>query len=211
MNENFKKINSKSSFVLGLLAGVAVIIVVGFIAIMIMVTGGNNNNTNTGTDNVNAAANANTNTAPVADGLTPAIDVASVAPTSISTLKAKAGATICKEDGKPVIYLFSTTWCPHCKWISNTFDALAKEYVDAGKIVAYHWELDTGDNTLTSAVETKVPDDANKIYAEFNPAGSIPTFVLGCKYSRVGNGYEAKQDLKAEVGELKAAIEDLLK
>ena len=39
-----------------------------------------------------------------------------------------------KIDGKPVIRLYSTTWCPHCVLIKDTFDSVMKEYVDEGKI-----------------------------------------------------------------------------
>lgn len=98
------------------------------------------------------------------------------------------------QDGKPVIRLFSTTWCPHCIWVKPIFDKVAKEYVAAGKIVAYHWEVDTKDDTLTEAVETAVPETEMAVYAQFNPGGSIPTFVLGGKYYRVGNGFEGSGD-----------------
>ena len=115
------------------------------------------------------------------------------------TFDEKAGAEICEVGGKPVIRLFSTTYCSHCVWIKSTFDSVVQEYVDAGKIVAYHWELDTKDNTLTDAVETEVPASEEAVYREFNPKGTIPTFVFGCKYHRVGNGYEQEDDL-AHVG-----------
>ncbi|MBU2101070.1 thioredoxin family protein [Candidatus Micrarchaeota archaeon] len=127
----------------------------------------------------------------------------------IKTFSAKDGSA-CLEDGKPVIRLFSTTWCPHCVWIKDTFDSVVKEYVDSGKIIAYHWELDTGDNTLTEEVETVVPDSETAIYREFNPKATIPTFVFGCKYSRVGNGFESSKDLVSEEKEFKAVIETLL-
>jgi thiol-disulfide isomerase/thioredoxin len=104
---------------------------------------------------------------------------------------------ICKEDGKPVVYLFSTTWCPHCEWIADTFDSWAKENSD--KVTAYHWELDLNDNTLTDEVESEVPDEHNDVYESFNPNGSIPTFVFGCRYGRVGNGYEAEEGLDKEL------------
>ncbi len=97
--------------------------------------------------------------------------------------------TICKKDGKPIIYLFSTTWCPHCQLAKPIFDKFAKD--NASKAYFYHWELDTKDNTLTSAVETSVPADAQAIYEKFNPEGTIPTFVFGCRYGRVGNGFES--------------------
>ena len=110
------------------------------------------------------------------------------------------------QDGKPVIRLFSTTWCPHCIWIKPTFDRVVKEYVAAGKIVAYHWEIDKGsagnwdvangggNNTLTEAVETAVPQTEMDVYAKFNPSGSIPSFILGGRYYRVGNGFEGPGD-----------------
>ncbi|RJP46272.1 MAG: thioredoxin [Armatimonadetes bacterium] len=129
----------------------------------------------------------------------------------IKTFLQKKDAEICKEDGKPVVYLFSTTWCPHCQWISETFDKVVEEYTDAGKIKAYHWDIDVNNNTLTSEKETEVPEKDTAIYNEFNPQGSIPTFVFGCKYFRVGNGYEQQQDLVSEEAEFKAAIDDLIK
>lgn len=128
----------------------------------------------------------------------------------VNTFSEKTDASICSEDGKPVVYLFSTTWCPHCEWISDTFDATVKKYIDEDKIVAYHWELDINDNTLTDNAETQVPNDHLAVYQEFNPQGSIPTFVFGCKYFRIGNGYERQNDLDAEQAEFEALIEDLI-
>lgn len=106
--------------------------------------------------------------------------------------------------------MFSTTWCPHCKWIKETFDLTVKEYVDSGKILAYHWELDTGDNTLTEETESAVPEAELQVYREFNPRSSIPTFVFGCKYFRVGNGFESTKDLSSETKEFQAVIESIL-
>ena len=127
----------------------------------------------------------------------------------ITTFSSNEGA-VCSDNNKPVIRLYSTTWCPHCKWIKETFDSVVKEYVGAGKITAYHWELDTGDNTLTEEVETEVPQSELDLYKEFNPKGSIPSFVFGCKYYRIGTGFESSQDLKAEEKEFRAVIENLL-
>lgn len=114
------------------------------------------------------------------------------------------------ENGKPVIRLFSTTWCPHCTWITDTFDNVIKEYVQTGQIVAYHWDLDTGDNTLTDDVETEVPQSELAVFQTFNQRGSIPTFVLGNKYWRIGNGYEGQNDLIAEEAEFRRIIEKLV-
>ena len=114
------------------------------------------------------------------------------------------------ENGKPVIRLFSTTWCPHCILITDTFDSIIKEYVQTGQIVAYHWDLDTGDNTLTDEIETEVPQSELAVFQTFNPKGSIPTFVFGNKYWRIGNGYEGQHDLIAEEAEFRRIIEKLV-
>ena len=135
-----------------------------------------------------------------------------IEPTAVVTFSS-SNNEICTENGKPVISLYSTTWCPHCQWIRQTYDSAVTEYVNEGKIIAYHWEMDTGDNTLTSAVETAVPDAHKAIYQQFNPGESIPTYVFGCKYSRIGNGYENQKttaELAQEAGEFKAVIEKII-
>ena len=113
-------------------------------------------------------------------------------------------------DGKPVIRLFSTTWCSHCKWIKASFDEVVKGYVAEGKIVAMHWEVDIMDDTLTPELEGSVPESELQVFADFNPRNSIPTFVFGGKYYRIGNGYESANDLEAEEAEFRAVIEALL-
>jgi len=139
------------------------------------------------------------------------IDPSEIEPSSIQTFSSVPGTEeACTEDGKPVIRLYSTTWCPHCQWIGSTFDAVVKMYVDEGLIVAHHWEVDTGDDTLTSQVENGVPDSETAIFNGINPQESIPTFVFGCKYYRIGNGYEKEDDLESEVAEFKAVIEALI-
>lgn len=122
---------------------------------------------------------------------------------------------ICKKDGKPIIRLFTTSWCPHCNWIKETFDKVVKEYINKKKIVAYHWVLDQGneDDTLTPKKEGSVPSSEMEIFQEFNPYGSIPTFVFGCRYYRIGNAYEREGEsgLLKEEKEFKEIIEKLLK
>jgi len=115
---------------------------------------------------------------------------------------------VCEENGKPLVMLFSTTWCPHCKWISETFDSTVESYGDS--IASYHWDLDTGDNILTEEVETEIPTELNALYEKYNPKGSIPTFVFGCKYSRTGNGYESQNDLAKEEEEFRYIIDGLI-
>ncbi len=118
-----------------------------------------------------------------------------------------SGDDICTDSsGKPYVILFSTTSCPHCQWIKDTFDSLANEDF-ANEINLQHWELDTNDNTLTSNVETSVPSNIGSLFSKYG-GGYVPTFVFGCSYTRVGNGYESQNDLDAEKAEFKRIIEE---
>jgi thiol-disulfide isomerase/thioredoxin len=113
------------------------------------------------------------------------------------------------SEGRPYVILFSTTWCSHCQWIGSTFDSLSEEPF-AGQINLQHWDLDTGDNTLTDNTETQVPTEILRMYEKYNPQGSIPTFVFGGKYMRIGNGYERTGDLNAELEDFRFIINKLL-
>ena len=138
------------------------------------------------------------------------IDDAEGAETAQTTSFKVSQNELCAEDGKPLVILFSTTTCPHCKWIKNTFDKVAKEYSEGGKISAYHWEMDTGDNTLTPETESSIPDEHADMFWSYSPKGGVPTFVFGCKYYRVGNAYESQNDLEAEERDFRNVIGLLL-
>ncbi|MDO8668676.1 MAG: thioredoxin domain-containing protein [Candidatus Buchananbacteria bacterium] len=189
-------------FLLGLFGGIASVSVIGLIILGVFFLT-SKNDTNPQVAGQQDTTGQNNQVQPAAQ------NPANVA--GVATFSEKAGAEICKEDGKPVVYLFSTTWCPHCQWIKDAFDEVVKKYVEAGKIVAYHWEVDINDNALTPEKESVVPAKDLAIYREFNPGGSIPTFVFGCKYSRIGNGFEQQDDLNAEKSEFEALIKDIIK
>lgn len=122
----------------------------------------------------------------------------------------ETGDSICTDsDGKPYVILFSTTWCPHCTWIKDTFDSLANQDF-ADQVNIQHWELDTGDNTITPEIETEVPAEIAVLYQTYNPRGSIPTFVFGCSYYRIGNAHEQTQDFDAELDDFITIINELI-
>ncbi|MFA6919179.1 MAG: hypothetical protein WC244_03675 [Patescibacteria group bacterium] len=199
IKKSILKIFKDRQFLLGILGGIIIVAIIGIIifAVAFLIKG----KTNDTTDNSQQLTVQEPTTA-------------KVTASGISTFSMKKDAKICQEDGKPIIYLFSTTWCAHCNWIKATFDQAMAKYVKDGKIVAYHWETDEDDNTdntLTSSVEKQMPASAQAVYQEFDPKGLIPAFVFGCKYFRIGNGYEAKNDLASEVKEFDAIIKDLIK
>lgn len=90
---------------------------------------------------------------------------------------------ICKEDGKPVVYFFGSTSCPHCVWEKPIIQKVVKNF--AG-LISYHENID---NQNDSEVFQK--------YQNINP-GYIPFLVLGCKYARVGSGESAGETSEIE-------------
>jgi len=123
----------------------------------------------------------------------------------------EAGPDTCTDDdGKPIIFLFSAASCPHCEWVGEAFDAVAQEYLARGLIEAHHYDMESGDDLLTEAVETKVPKKYLSIGKEGDPEGYLPYFNFGCRYDRIGTGYEEQDDLAAEAEEMNRVIEALL-
>jgi len=129
--------------------------------------------------------------------------------TSIQTFLATNDELCTDAEGKPIIRFFATSWCPHCKWIKSTYIQVMKDYIAEGKITAYLWEVDTNDDLLQDD-QQPVPESEKELFKKYNPQGSIPTFVFGCKYYRIGNGYEQINDLEAEKAEFHAVIKNLL-
>lgn len=119
-------------------------------------------------------------------------------------------ASVCLENGKPLILMFSTTTCPHCLWVNDTFNGVMKEYLDKNLVVVRHWEVDIGDDQFTPKRDSKVLEKDVALFEKVNPDFSVPTYVFGCKYYRVGNAFEVQGDLDAEAGEFKAVVEKLL-
>ena len=120
------------------------------------------------------------------------------------------GNEVCKIDGKPVVRLYGTTTCPHCKWVGPTYDKVVEEYVAAGKIVAMHWQVDLGDDLLTTEFEGTFPASEATIFKSNNEKGYVPKFDFGCKYQRIGNPFEAEDDLVKEEAEFRRVINLLL-
>ena len=122
----------------------------------------------------------------------------------------ETGDVLCTDEkGKPIIRFFATSWCPHCKWIKETYMGVMRKYIDEGKITAYLWEVDTNDDLLRKG-DQPIPASEEQIFEKYNPKGSIPTFIFGCAYYRVGNGYEQQDNLAAEAAEFHAVIRELL-
>ena len=85
---------------------------------------------------------------------------------------------VCLETGKPLVYFFGSSTCPHCVWekpvAKKVFDLFKNE-------IAYHENFDSENDT-----------DVFSKYQNINQ-NSVPFLVLGCKYVRVGAGSSLSQ------------------
>lgn len=90
-------------------------------------------------------------------------------------------AEICKENGKPIVYFFGSTTCPHCEWEKPIIKAVANSF---GDMISYHENIDSQNDM----------DIFNKY-----STGGVPTIVIGCKYYRVGSGEQAGEEAEKQV------------
>ncbi len=123
----------------------------------------------------------------------------------------ETGATLCKEDGVPIVRAFGTSWCSHCRWAMPIFIKVAKDYEAKGLIKAYAWEINTADDLMTGGIEYMMPKEERDFYTGRNPKGIVPYFNLGCVYERKGTGFEADENGKAlEEDEFRVLFDSLI-
>jgi len=86
---------------------------------------------------------------------------------------------ICKENGKPLVYFFGSSSCPHCVWEKPIAQKVFGEFKDR---ISYHENFDSQKEM-----------DVFQKYSDVNP-GYVPFLILGCKYARVGAGESLGKD-----------------
>jgi len=112
------------------------------------------------------------------EGLSPNASVA-----TIGNFRNIESATI---EGRPVIYFFGTTWCPHCAWERPIFLNVTAKF--SGFIETKVTEIDIEQPTLEM-----------EIFKHYSTEGKIPVIVIGGKYFRVGSGESLGQQTEENV------------
>jgi thiol-disulfide isomerase/thioredoxin len=90
-------------------------------------------------------------------------------------------AEVITEDGKPVIYLFTSASCPHCTWEKPVMQEVVDQF---------------GDAVIYKQVEDST--EGQDVYYEYG-TGGVPLVVLGGKYYREGAGEMLGEDTEKEV------------
>lgn len=89
---------------------------------------------------------------------------------------------VCNEAGKPIVYFFGTSTCPHCQWEKPILEGVMAKFKDS---VVFNENIDTEKDI--------------EIFNKYNPSGTVPTLVFGCKYYRVGSGETIGEEQEAKV------------
>jgi hypothetical protein len=106
-------------------------------------------------------------------------------------------ANITKINEKPLVYFFTTTWCPHCKWEKPIFVNATSNFGKWTGIVEFAGDMQmegayfTSDYLTIKMFEidrTDPPESDTKVFRHYSPQGYIPVLILGGKYYRVGSG-----------------------
>jgi len=89
---------------------------------------------------------------------------------------------ICKENGKPIVYFFGSSGCPHCKWEHPVVENIASKFKEN---IVFRNNMDS--------------DSDAEVFGKYSAEGYVPALVLGCKYYRVGSGEQAGQENESKV------------
>ena len=95
------------------------------------------------------------------------------------------GEELCTSDGKPVVYFFGTTTCPHCRWEKPIIRQVAGEF--SGSIDFRFYEMDI----------KRPPEEDMRVFGRYS-GGPVPTLVFGCRYYRIGSGEGFGEAAEAE-------------
>ena len=93
----------------------------------------------------------------------------------------KRETDVIAEDGKPVVYLFTSSTCPHCEWEKPVLQEVVDKFGDA---VIYKQLEDSAEE--------------QEVYSEYGNGG-VPLVILGGKYYREGAGEVVGEEKEKEV------------
>jgi thiol-disulfide isomerase/thioredoxin len=123
------------------------------------------------------------------EGIDMTKDAAAQSPAAGATTVGSFTATtdaVLSENGKPIVYFFGSTTCPHCVWEKPV---IAKAIAKFGSVISYHENIDN--------------EKDKDIFSKYS-TGGIPTVVIAGKYYRVGSGENSGEE--TEIKNLTALI-----
>jgi hypothetical protein len=84
-------------------------------------------------------------------------------------------AEVCSENGKPLVYFFGLKTSDESNWEYSIIKDVVSKFGDS---ISFRDDM----------VEAGPLDKDQDVFSKYNTSGSVPTIVIGCRYSRVGSG-----------------------
>lgn len=91
---------------------------------------------------------------------------------------------VCQENGKPIVYFFGSSTCPHCSWEHPIFEKVVAKF---GNLISFHNNMD----------EQDADQEIWQEYSQIHQNG-IPFMILGCQYTQLGSGESAGEEAEEE-------------
>jgi len=117
------------------------------------------------------------------EGIDMTKDTAAQSPAPGNTTVGSFTATtdeVLAENGKPIVYFFGSTTCPHCTWEKPVIQGVIAKF---GSVISYHENIDN--------------EKDKDVFSKYS-TGGIPTVVIAGKYYRVGSGENTGADVEAK-------------
>jgi len=92
----------------------------------------------------------------------------------------KIGDEVCLEDGKPVVYSFTSSTCPYCELQRAVLDDIVAKFGDS---IIFKDHVDS-------------EEDINILF-EYGD-GSVPMLVVGCNYFRIGANTDGTEEKNSQ-------------
>jgi len=89
---------------------------------------------------------------------------------------------VCREKGKPIVYFFSSSHCPHCLWEKPIIEGVVSKFKN---YISFRSNIDG------------LGKD-KEVFEKYSDGG-VPLLVLGCKYYRLGSGENIGKEQEKEI------------
>ena len=95
--------------------------------------------------------------------------------------------------GKPQVYFFGTSWCPHCAWEKPVFIRATSRFgnwsgLETNDSTQYRFASPYMDVHVFTMDKTNLTSTEEAIFTHFSAEGHIPLVLFNGKYYRVGSG-----------------------
>ncbi|MBN1386556.1 peptidylprolyl isomerase [Candidatus Woesearchaeota archaeon] len=114
------------------------------------------------------------------------------------------------EDNRTIVRLYTVSYQEASQFAEAAFRQALERFDRSGELSAYVWQVDTNDDVMTPELESAIPQEELDLFRKYNPGNSVPAYLIGCKYLRIGNGHWENKDMASETLEIEAMFDEII-